>query len=185
MPTIAEHKLSLEEFHARYDCEKPHYEYWDGEAVQKAMPTVLHSVLQAVLTALLWSLGFKSGPEIRLKLDPDYEPVPDVIAIEGAWPSLAYPTEPFEIVVEILSPEDSFSRILRKCRLYEKWGIRRILVVDPTERIIYSLERGDLRRTEVIAERAGRRITAEQLWKEVDAKLSSAPSPESNPGGSI
>jgi Uma2 family endonuclease len=172
MPTIAAHKLSLEEFHARYDCEKPHYEYWDGEAVQKAMPTVLHSVLQAILTALFRGLGFKSGPEIRLKLDPDHEPVPDVIAMEGAWPSQAYPTEPFEIVVEILSPEDSFSRVLRKCRLYEKWGIRRILGVDPAERIIYSLERGDLRRTELIAERAGHRITAEELWKEVDAELS-------------
>lgn len=180
MPTIAEHKLSLEEFHAKYDGEKPHYEYWDGEAVQKAMPTVLHAVLQAVLTALFESLGFKSGPEIRLKLAPDYEPVPDVIAIEGAWPSLAYPTEPFEIVVEILSPEDSFSRVLRKCRLYEKWGIRRILVVDPVERIVYSLEHGDLRRTDFITERAGHRLTTEQLWREVDAKLSPAPQPESN-----
>jgi Uma2 family endonuclease len=180
MPTIAEHKLSLEEFHARYDGEKPYYEYWAGEAVQKAMPTVLHSVVQAEVTALLWSLGFKSGPEIRLKLAPEYEPVPDVIAMEGAWPSLSYPTEPFEIVVEILSPDDSFSSVLRKCRLYEKWGIRRILVVDPMERIIYSLEGGDLCRTDFLAERAGHRITAEQLWKEVDAKLSGAPSPESN-----
>ncbi|SRR5579875_408265 len=180
MPTIAEHKLSPEEFHARYDREKPYYEYWAGEAVQKAMPTVLHSILQAVLTALFRRLGFKSGPEIRLKLDPEYEPVPDVIAIEGVWPSLAYPTEPFEIVVEILSPDDSFSRILRKCRLYEKWGIRRILVVDPEERIIYALEGGDLRRSDLIAERAGERITAEQLWKAVDAELSAAPPAESN-----
>jgi Uma2 family endonuclease len=180
MPPVAEHKLSLEEFHARYDGEKPYYEYWAGEAVQKAMPTVLHSVLQAILTALFWSLGFNSGPEIRLKLDPDYEPVPDVIAIEGAWPSQAYPTEAFEIVVEILSPDDSFSRVLRKCRLYKKWGIRRILVVDPEERIIYSLEGGDLRRTDFIAERAGHRITAEQLWKEVDAKFSGVPPAENN-----
>ncbi len=41
MPAVAERKLSLQEFHARYDGEKPYFEYWDGEAVQQTMPTLL------------------------------------------------------------------------------------------------------------------------------------------------
>jgi hypothetical protein len=42
MPAVAEQKLSLTDFHARYDGEKPYFEYWEGEAVQKSTPTRLH-----------------------------------------------------------------------------------------------------------------------------------------------
>ncbi len=118
--------MSPEAFDARYGAEKPYFEYWDGEAVQKAMPTRLHSAVQKILVRLLDGLGFDSGQEITLKLDPDYEPVPDVIAAEDRIED-PYPTAPFEVVVEILSPEDSFSRVLRKCRLYAAWGIGRSL----------------------------------------------------------
>lgn len=31
--------LSVEEFHARCGAEKPYFEYWNGEAVQKAAAT--------------------------------------------------------------------------------------------------------------------------------------------------
>jgi Uma2 family endonuclease len=110
-------RLSLEEFHARVDGEKPYFEFWDGEAVQ----TRLHAPIQKILVMLLDALGYDSGQEVTLKLDPAYEPIPDVIAAEGAIGD-PYPTEPFDVAIEILSPEDSFSRVLRKCNLYEKWG---------------------------------------------------------------
>ena len=83
MPAVAERKLSLQDFHARYDGEKPYFEYWDGEAVQKSMPTGLHGLVQKILLQLLDAIGFESGPEVTLKLDPAYEPIPDVIAVEG------------------------------------------------------------------------------------------------------
>ena len=40
--------LSVEEFRQRYADEKPYYEYWFGEAVQKTVPTWLHSLLQII-----------------------------------------------------------------------------------------------------------------------------------------
>ena len=128
--------LSLEEFHARYDGEKPYYEYWDGEAVQKSAATFLHGRIQCLIAVLLDGIGYVSAIEVTLKLDPSYEPVPDIIALDGpvAGP---YPTTPFDVVIEILSPQDSFSRVLRKCRLYERWGIRQIIVVDPAERLVW------------------------------------------------
>src|SRR5260221_8436765 len=113
MPAVEERKLSLDEFHARYVGEKPYFEYWDGEAVQKTMPTRLHSLIQKLLVKMLDALGYDAGQEITLKLDPAYEPIPDVIAAEGSIGD-PYPTEPFEVAIEILSPEDSFSRVLRK-----------------------------------------------------------------------
>src|SRR5579859_6389441 len=75
MAAVDERKLSLEEFHSRYDGEKPYFEYWDGEAVQKSMPTRLHALIQQILLKLLIALGYDSGPEITLKLDPAYEPI--------------------------------------------------------------------------------------------------------------
>ena len=167
---IAERRLSLEDFHTRYDGEKPYFEYWDGEAVQKSLPTRLHSLIQEILVRLLDAIGFDSGHEITIKLDPAYAPIPDVIAAEGHIGD-PYPTEPFEVVIEILSPEDSFSRVLRKCQLYETWGIRQVIVVDPQARMVWSFENGSPRETDTIARRGERAITAQQLWAEVDGSL--------------
>jgi Uma2 family endonuclease len=167
VPAVKERKLSLEEFHNRYSGEKPYFEYWDGEAVQKSMPTRLHALIQKILVGLLDAMGFDSGQEITLKLDPAYEPIPDVIAADGRIED-PYPTEPFEVAIEILSPQDPFSRVLRKCRLYEKWGIRQVVVVDPQARLVWSYENGSPRETDIVARRGERVITAQELWEEVD-----------------
>jgi Uma2 family endonuclease len=167
MPAVAERKLSLQEFHDRYAGEKPYFEYWDGEAVQKSMPTRLHALMQEILVRLLRAMGYDPGNEITLKLDSAYEPIPDVIAAEGQLGD-PYPTEPFEVVIEILSPDDPFARVVRKCLLYEKWGIRQVVVVDPKARQVWSFENGSLRETDTIARRGERVITAQQLWAEVD-----------------
>src|ERR1022692_16424 len=135
MPAVEERKLSPEEFRARFAGEKPYFEYWNGEAVQKSMPTRLHSLIQEILVRRLGAMGYDAGQEITLKVDPAYEPIPDVIAAEGSIGD-PYPTETFEVAIEILSPEDPFSRVLRKCLLYEKWGIRQVVVVDPKARLI-------------------------------------------------
>jgi Uma2 family endonuclease len=170
MPAVAEQKLSVQEFHARYDGEKPYYEYWNGEAVQKSMPTLLHGLIQKILMLLLDGIGYVSASEVTLNLDPDYEPVPDVIASDGPIGD-PYPTSPVDVAIEILSPKDSFSRVLRKCRLYEQWGIRRILVIDPVERVVWHFENSAPQETDVIARRTDAAITAQSLWDEVDRTL--------------
>jgi Uma2 family endonuclease len=170
MPAVEERKLSLKEFYARYSGEKPYFEYWDGEAVQKSKPTRLHSLIQEILVRLLGALGYDAGQEITLKLDPAYQPIPDVIAAEGCIGD-PYPTEPFEVAIEILSSEDPFSRVLRKSRLYEKWGIRQVVVIDPQARLIWSFENGSPRETDTIARRGERVFAARELWEEVDRRL--------------
>ncbi len=145
-PPLKSASFRWKEFHARYSREKPYFEYWTGEAVQKTAPTRLHSLVQEILVRLLGVLGYDAGQEITLKLDPAYEPIPDVIGAEGGIGD-PYPTEPFEVAIEILSPEDPFARVLRKCRLYDKWGISQVVVVDPKARLIWSFESGSLRET--------------------------------------
>jgi Uma2 family endonuclease len=170
MPAIAEQKFSVQEFHARYDGEKPYYEYWDGEAVQKSMPTYLHGLIEGILRQLLNGIGYVSAVEVTLKLDPAYEPIPDVIASDGPIGD-PYPTSPFNVVIEILSPQDSFSRVLRKCRLYEQWGIQQIVVIDPADRLVWRFENGTPEETDVVASRGDAVISAKALWDEVDREL--------------
>jgi Uma2 family endonuclease len=124
-------------------------------------------LVQGILQRLLYGIGYTCGSEVTLHLDPAYEPVPDVIATAQP-PTGRYPTEPFDVVIEILSPDDPFSRVIRKCRLYEKWGIRQIVVIDPIERLVWRFENGTPVETDVIAYRGDAKILAQALWDEVD-----------------
>ena len=67
--SVATEKLTRERFRAMHAQRKPYYELLDGEAVQKALPTRLHSILQFVLAVILKELGFKSRPELTLAID--------------------------------------------------------------------------------------------------------------------
>jgi Uma2 family endonuclease len=133
MNVVAE-KLTLEQFRATYAESKPYYELLDGEAVQKAMPTKPHSYLQLVLCYILKELGYKAGPELTLAMSEKWEPVPDVCGLLGHSDKEPYPTRPIPVAIEILSPDDRFTRVIKKCRRYAEWGIADILVFDPIGR---------------------------------------------------
>jgi Uma2 family endonuclease len=127
-------ELTRERFRDTYvDC-KPYYELLNGEALQKAVPTKLHSVLQTVLVFLLKELGFKPRTELTLAIDEKWEPIPDVCGVLGPDDGEPYPTRPIPLVIEILSPKDPFTRVIEKCRKYSAWGVPDILVFDPLGR---------------------------------------------------
>jgi len=132
MSAIAE-KLSPELFREMYAHRKPYFELLAGEAVQKALPTKLHSILQFVLAVMLKELGFKSRPELTLAIDESWEPTPDVCGIIGPEED-PYPTRAIAVAIEVLSPDDRFTRVIQKCRKYADWGVRDILVFDPAGR---------------------------------------------------
>ena len=122
-------RLTLDEFRSAYAGRKPHYEYWFGEARQKPTPTWLHGLLQAILCEFFMRAGYRAGSEIELRIDPEWEPVPDVVG--AVTIELPYPTRPVDVVIEVLSPSDSASEVLDKCRQYARIGIRKIFVADP------------------------------------------------------
>jgi len=129
--------LSLEEFHRLYDGAKPAYEYWDGKAVQKSMPTMLHSLLQLILGGLLRQAGWNAGSEARLKVVPEAEPVPDLIAIRGKYRG-RYPASAPELCVEILSPGDSLKWAFQKATRYLQWGAECVWIIDPEKRTAWT-----------------------------------------------
>jgi Uma2 family endonuclease len=126
-------KLTSSTFRKTYAEEKPYFELLDGEPVQKAFPTTHHSTLQLVLLLTLRELGFKARPELTLAIDESWEPTPDVCGLLGPAES-PYPTRAIAVAIEILSPDDRFTRVIQKCRRYAQWGVQDILVFDPIGR---------------------------------------------------
>jgi Uma2 family endonuclease len=158
-------KLSFAEFQLKYAQSDRSYEYWDGEAIPKAMPTWIHGFLQALVCRLLREAGYKSGSEVELRIDPRFYPKPDVIATTRKL-EMPYPTKAVEVVVEILSPEDSMSHLLEKCRLYAEWGSPYVYAIDPDSRLIYRYTARGLETADTLVS-----IPASQIWTALDQDL--------------
>jgi len=175
MATVAAEKLTLAEFERLYgDC-KPHYEYWYGEAVQKPMATWLHGLLQKILMLLLDELGYESSSEVTLRIAPDFQPVPDVIATSGPI-EFPYPANPVDVVVEILSPEDRFSRVSKKCSDYAQLGVPNILVIDPEQRSGWQWSEElqglhEVKPPESFVLRDGRELSLPKIFAELDRRV--------------
>ncbi len=169
-------RLSLEQFRKTYGEDvKPYYEYWDGEAIQKAMPTKLHALLQKILTTVLEELGLYSYPELTLRIDPNWEPVPDVAATLKNFDG-PYPTAAVDVVVEVLSPPDAFILLEEKCERYAAMGVTDILVFDPVDRKAWSWDRTmksliRVSEANLPLRSNGSKIDLADLWRRFDSRL--------------
>ena len=166
-------RLTLDEFRREYATRDRAYEFWYGEAVEKAVPTWLHAALQLLLGEVLRTAGFKAGSELELRVDPDWEPRPDLVGTRQSLPG-PFPTDAaqIELVVEILSPDDRFVEVVRKCAEYQRIGIAQILVADPNLEIGYewNRQRGQLDRVETWTLANGYTISLAEVWRELKAR---------------
>ena len=129
--------ISPEEYLAR--TEKPHCEYVDGVLHAKPMPTKLHALIQLLLVNLLRSKNYDALQELTVRINPAKFLIPDVVAARRLQEP--YPTEPVELCIEILSPEDRLSAAFAKCEDYHAWGVPYCWVVDPQKRIAWEYHR--------------------------------------------
>ncbi len=83
--------LTVAQFEELYGKQKPHYEFWYGEAVYKSIPNSIHGETQLIVGELLREAGYKAGAEIKLKIETDFQPVPDIVATRGSI-ERPYPT---------------------------------------------------------------------------------------------
>jgi Uma2 family endonuclease len=61
--------------------------------------------------------------------------VPDVVAFaQSPAKREPYPTTPVSVAIEILSPGDYFTTVVRKCERYVEWGVPDVLLFDPASR---------------------------------------------------
>jgi Uma2 family endonuclease len=164
--------LTLEQFHSlEAQSDGPRLEYWFGEAVSKAMPTWLHATLQWILIELFESAGYYAAGEVELRIDPRWQPKPDVVA--ATFLEEPYPTRPIEIVAEVLSPEDQPGRVLDKCREYERIGIQQIYIFDPGKRTAWIW--GGWQQGLVTIDRLeltnGTVLLVSEIWRKLDQKM--------------
>jgi Uma2 family endonuclease len=114
---------------------EPDAEYVNGVIEERPMGEFDHSSWQHAIE--LWfaqhakKWGIRVRPELRVQVTPGNFRVPDVTILDRNLPIEQVITHPPIAVFEILSPEDTVTRLMAKLEDYERMGIQTILVLDP------------------------------------------------------
>jgi Uma2 family endonuclease len=116
---------------------RPDREYLDGELIEKNMGKWEHSRIQLVLGAWFfqheqqWQIS--AATEWRTRTAADTVRIPDVVVVlQGPQPDVL-DTPPL-LVVEILSPGDSYADTQRRAQDYLAMGVQTIWIIDPETR---------------------------------------------------
>jgi Uma2 family endonuclease len=129
--------ISIEDY-LRTSFEGLDREYVDGEIVERALTDELQSKTQWRLSGLIWDLSktlpFHGRTELRSRVRATRVRIPDVSIYAGAEPTERVPTKPPLVAIEILSPDDRHSELMRKFEEYSAWGVPHIWLVDPESR---------------------------------------------------
>lgn len=118
--------------HSSYD---PDAEYVDGNIEERAVGEYDHASWQHAIElwfaqhAKQWNIRVR--PELRVQIASTRFRVPDVTVLDRNQPIEQIITHAPVAVFEILSPEDTHSRLMRKLADYEAMGISQIWVIDP------------------------------------------------------
>jgi Uma2 family endonuclease len=127
---------------------EPDCEYVAGVIEERSVGEYDHATWQAILVAFFtarqddWSI--KARPELRVQVGLDRFRVPDVTLLSRAAPREQIITHAPLAVFEILSPEDTMSRMLEKLADYEQMGVGAIWVIEPTKHLYFRYRQGQL-----------------------------------------
>ncbi len=133
--------------HSSYE---PDAEFVDGEIEERPMGEYDHAAWQQAICywfqqhAKDWTIRVK--PELRVQVAPTRFLVPDVMILDRNQPIEQIITRPPVAVFEVLSPEDTVRRLMRKLNDYHAMGIPEIWVVNPETKIFLRFEDGQLMR---------------------------------------
>jgi Uma2 family endonuclease len=126
----------------------PDCEYVAGVIEERPVGEYDHSTWQTILAAFFsgksgeW--GIKARTELRVQVNSDSFRVPDVTLLRRDAPREQIITHAPLAVFEILSPEDSMTRMLEKLAEYERMGIAAIWVIEPKRLLYYRYREGQL-----------------------------------------
>jgi len=123
-------------------------EWVRGQIVERGTPDYPHGRTQGELSAkfedLRKSHQLYACCSTRMRLAADLYRVPDVAVFAGSEPDEDVPSHPPLVVIEIISPDDRFARVLEKLAEYQQWGVRHIWIVDPHRRTLATYDAGAL-----------------------------------------
>lgn len=120
---------------------RPDCDYVDGEIEERNLGEKEHAILQRALTILF---GLKRNewqvevyPELRVQVSASRFRIPDITVTSAglAWTRILR-TPPL-LFIEILSPEDSLSRVRQRVDDYFNFGTEHVWIIDPELRKAY------------------------------------------------
>jgi Uma2 family endonuclease len=128
-------QIALEEYLGK--SYRPDREYVDGEIRERKVGKYEHARVQALLAAWFGNheqeWGVQVVTEQRVRVSLTRVRIPDVALLPlGAQPDVI--VEPPALIVEILSPDDSYSDTQERARDYREMGVETVWIVDPKTR---------------------------------------------------
>jgi len=114
---------------------EPDAEYVDGVIEERPMGEWNHADWQAAILEFFrarrhdWQI--RAAAELRVQVSRGRFRVPDVTVLDRILPIEQVITHPPIAVFEILSPEDTVTRMMTKLADYERMGIQAIVILDP------------------------------------------------------
>jgi Uma2 family endonuclease len=143
---VAPKRLTLDEF-LQLPEEKPALEYFQGEVSQKVSPRGRHGTLHGALVYQLTESAQRENavvvlPELRATF-AGASVVPDIsvyrwerVPVDDAGEVADDFTAPPDIAVEIASPRQSSTALVRRCLWYVEHGVQIALLVDPDDKSV-------------------------------------------------
>lgn len=116
---------------------KPDREYIDGELRERNVGKWEHARTQALLASWFGSRESEwkilTATEQRVRVSGSRVRVPDLVVVRtGEQPDVL--TEPPLLIVEILSPDDSYSDTQERAEDYLRMGVPTVWIIDPKTR---------------------------------------------------
>jgi Uma2 family endonuclease len=116
---------------------RPDREYVDGELRERNVGKWEHARIQWLLACWFGShepdWNVIGSTEQRLQVSPTRVRVPDLVVLRpGPQPDVL--SQPPLLVIEILSPDDSYSDLQERCQDYHQMGVETVWLVDPKTR---------------------------------------------------
>lgn|GEM_PF-2380733 len=138
--------LTIERFVEMTADRRPYPEWVDGRIEERPVPDYLHGYVQSKASHLVFATGtLSAGTEVHSRVAYNYR-LPDV-SIWATLPGERYPSSAPLATLEVLSPNQNMTKMLKKCAEYERWGVKHVWLVDPEERALLLIATGDCRKS--------------------------------------
>jgi len=117
---------------------RPDCDFVDGRIEERNLGELEHSTFQMVFAGFFYinrrEWGVVSLPEQRVQVSPTRFRVPDVCVLRRNEPRESIIRRPPLICIEILSPEDTVTKLQARVNDYEAMGVENIWCIDPLAR---------------------------------------------------
>jgi Uma2 family endonuclease len=123
----------------------PDREYVDGVLVERSVPTIAHSLLQAILSEYFrkyrkqFRFAALSEPRTQIVERARYR-IPDLMLCPVPLPAGKVVDSTPWAIIEILSPDDRLPQQLARFRDYKRIGVRHMVLLDPEDLSAYRVD---------------------------------------------